>query len=74
MLGNHEHSHVGGPHTAKFYDDEAAVLDGEFRCPACEAAFSVRDGIPDLYGGRPVADTYNNATPSPRTRFKSILR
>ncbi len=28
LLGNHEHAHIGGPVVPKFYDDEAAVLDG----------------------------------------------
>jgi hypothetical protein len=27
LLGNHEHAHVGGPVVAKFYHDEARVLD-----------------------------------------------
>ena len=27
LMGNHEHSHVGGPVVPKFYPDEAAVLD-----------------------------------------------
>lgn len=27
LLGNHEHSHIGGPVVSKFYADEAAVLD-----------------------------------------------
>ncbi len=27
LMGNHEHSHVGGPKVAKFHRDEAAVLD-----------------------------------------------
>lgn len=27
LIGNHEHAHVGGPVVAKFYGDEAAVLD-----------------------------------------------
>lgn len=27
LLGNHEHAHIGGPVVAKFYADEAAVLD-----------------------------------------------
>ena len=27
LLGNHEHAHVGGPVVAKFYHDEAKVLD-----------------------------------------------
>jgi hypothetical protein len=27
LMGNHEHAHVGGPRVAKFYMDEAAVLD-----------------------------------------------
>jgi hypothetical protein len=29
ILGNHEHGHVGGPHTAKFARDEVAVLEEE---------------------------------------------
>jgi hypothetical protein len=27
LLGNHEHAHIGGPVVAKFYPDEAAILD-----------------------------------------------
>lgn len=27
LVGNHEHAHIGGPVVAKFYDDEAAILD-----------------------------------------------
>lgn len=27
LLGNHEHGHIGGPHTAKFAMDEVAVLE-----------------------------------------------
>jgi hypothetical protein len=27
LLGNHEHSHIGGPRVSKFHTDEAAVLD-----------------------------------------------
>lgn len=30
VLGNHDHGHVGGPHTAKFHADEVATL--ERRC------------------------------------------
>src|SRR5690349_405440 len=26
LIGNHEHGHIGGPHTAKFAADEVAVL------------------------------------------------
>lgn len=29
LLGNHEHAHIGGPVVAKFYDDEAAILDAD---------------------------------------------
>jgi hypothetical protein len=28
LLGNHDHSHIGGPRTAKFHDDEATHLEG----------------------------------------------
>ncbi|MFH1129894.1 MAG: metallophosphoesterase, partial [Pseudomonadota bacterium] len=27
LLGNHEHSHVGGPHTPKFWNDETAHFE-----------------------------------------------
>lgn len=27
VLGNHDHAHIGGPRTRKFYDDEAAYLE-----------------------------------------------
>lgn len=27
VLGNHDHGHVGGPHTGKFYDDEVLALE-----------------------------------------------
>jgi hypothetical protein len=27
LLGNHDHSHIGGPATSKFHDDERAALD-----------------------------------------------
>lgn len=27
VLGNHDHGHVGGPHTAKFYADEVSALE-----------------------------------------------
>ena len=36
VLGNHDHGHVGGPHTGKFYPDEVAVL--ERRCTPAEQA------------------------------------
>lgn len=36
VLGNHDHGHVGGPHTGKFYPDEVAVL--ERRCSPAEKA------------------------------------
>lgn len=31
VLGNHDHGHVGGPHTAKFYPDEVAALESRLR-------------------------------------------
>ena len=27
VLGNHDHGHVGGPHTRKFHDDEVVALE-----------------------------------------------
>jgi hypothetical protein len=37
LLGNHEHAHVGGVRTAKFYNDEAAVLEARMSPDAVEA-------------------------------------
>ena len=34
LLGNHEHAHIGGPTLAKFYEHEAAVLEGELESKA----------------------------------------
>lgn len=31
VLGNHDHGHVGGPHTAKFHDDEVATLEATLK-------------------------------------------
>jgi hypothetical protein len=42
LLGNHEHGHVGGPHTAKFSDDEVVDLErrmGETATLRAQAAF-----------------------------------
>lgn len=36
VLGNHDHGHVGGPHTAKFYPDEVVAL--ERRCTPAQLA------------------------------------
>jgi hypothetical protein len=44
VLGNHDHGHVGGPHTAKFYPDEVATL--ERRCTPEEQA-----AIASLFSG-----------------------
>lgn len=43
VLGNHDHGHVGGPHTSKFYDDEVAQLEGTI-----DAA--TLDGLRALFG------------------------
>ena len=43
VLGNHDHSHIGGPRTRKFYDDEAAYLESRLSPPeraALRALFS----------------------------------
>lgn len=43
LIGNHEHSHVGGPHTPKFWDDETAYFEqsvGPERAARYNAAFA----------------------------------
>ncbi|MEZ4316454.1 MAG: metallophosphoesterase [Myxococcota bacterium] len=46
IMGNHEHSHVGGPVVPKFYPDEAAVLERTLGDRA--------DGIRDFMGTFPL--------------------
>lgn len=41
LLGNHEHGHVGGPHTAKFAADEVALLEHQLGAEAAERMRSV---------------------------------
>lgn len=36
LLGEHEHGHVGGPHTSRFADDEVAALEGRLGREAAE--------------------------------------
>lgn len=36
LVGNHEHGHIGGPHTAKFAADEVAVLEARMGAAAAE--------------------------------------
>lgn len=45
LLGNHEHGHVGGPHTAKFALDEVALLETMM---GAEGAAWLRDVLRDL--------------------------
>jgi hypothetical protein len=43
LLGNHEHGHIGGPHTAKFAIDEVALLEyilGEERASTLRDVFN----------------------------------
>lgn len=40
ILGNHEHAHIGGPHTAKFHLDEVLLLELEL---GVERALATRD-------------------------------
>lgn len=39
VLGNHDHGHIGGPHTGKFYDDEVQHLES---CLDAEQRASLR--------------------------------
>jgi hypothetical protein len=48
VLGNHDHGHVGGPHTAKFYPDEVTAL--ERRCSPEQLA-----GLHALFSGALIA-------------------
>jgi hypothetical protein len=36
LLGNHDHGHIGGPHTAKFYADEVVALEQRMSSEAIE--------------------------------------
>lgn len=47
LLGNHEHAHIGGPRTSKFYADEAAQLEAQLE-PAA------RDELRALFRAAPL--------------------
>ena len=36
LLGNHDHGHIGGPHTHKFFDDEVTALERRMEPSAIE--------------------------------------
>jgi predicted phosphodiesterase len=36
VLGNHDHGHIGGPHTSKFHADEVVALERRMSGPAIE--------------------------------------
>ncbi|KIG17099.1 hypothetical protein DB30_03696 [Enhygromyxa salina] len=36
LLGNHDHGHIGGPHTSKFYVDEVEMLERRMSAKAIE--------------------------------------
>jgi len=36
VLGNHDHGHIGGPHTHKFHDDEVLYLEQRMRPEAIQ--------------------------------------
>jgi len=46
LLGNHEHGHVGGPHTAKFAVDEVALLEHILGHERTERLKGVLSGFP----------------------------
>jgi hypothetical protein len=45
LVGNHEHGHIGGPHTAKFAADEVALLEHHLGAEASERMRSVLRGF-----------------------------
>ncbi len=46
LMGNHEHAHVGGPHTAKFAPDEVELLEHIIGPVAAARLRSVLRGLP----------------------------
>jgi len=46
LMGNHEHAHVGGPHTAKFAPDEVELLESIIGPVAAARLRSVLRGLP----------------------------
>jgi calcineurin-like phosphoesterase family protein len=46
LLGNHEHAHVGGPHTAKFAPDEVVTLESTLGPTATQRLHAVLSEFP----------------------------
>jgi hypothetical protein len=46
LLGNHEHAHIGGPHTAKFAPDEVVLLEGAVGPQAAARLRAIFRGFP----------------------------
>ena len=46
LLGNHEHAHIGGVRTAKFFDDEAAELEAQMSAETVKAFRSFCRALP----------------------------
>lgn len=63
LLGNHEHSHVGGPRTAKFHHDEARALEDRMNPEDAEAMRTLFRRFP-LVAASPNGVVLLHASPS----------
>lgn len=63
LLGNHEHSHVGGPRTAKFHHDEAKALEDRMSPEDAEAMRTLFRRFP-LVAAAPNGVVLLHASPS----------
>ena len=63
LLGNHDHSHVGGPATAKFHDDERLALENRLDEPAREELVALIKTFP-LAAVAPCGAVMTHAAPA----------
>ncbi len=63
LLGNHEHGHVGGPHTAKFAVDEVALLEHILGAEATERLRAALRELP-LVAVSPCGAVFTHGAPA----------
>lgn len=63
ILGNHEHGHVGGPHTAKFARDEVETLEDELGPERAEWLRAILEALP-LVAVSPCGAVFTHGAPA----------
>lgn len=63
LLGNHDHSHVGGPHTGKFHEDETLFLEQQMPPKLCAQMKELFTALP-LLAVTPTGVVFSHASPT----------